>query len=37
MAVRPEDAEAVVRRAAELGEKAYVIGKVTGEEGVRLV
>ena len=36
LAVDPAIAADVVKAAEELGEKAYVIGKVTGKEGVEL-
>ena len=36
LAVDPSIAQEVVKAAEELGEKAYVIGKVTNKEGVEL-
>jgi len=36
LAVSPEDAEALVKEAEALGEKAYIIGKVTDRPGVEL-
>ena len=37
LAVRPEIAEAVKAEAIALGEKAYIIGKVTDNDGVKLL